>query len=80
MKKNILIGITLGLFLLNNNKSRNLSDATKLGWGTIYNNENPYPGKVKKDDDEEEDPYINGDAEGMAKHISLEGPKTEFIK
>jgi len=53
MKKNILIGITLGLFLLNNNKSRNLSDATKLGWGTIYNNENPYPGKVKKDDDKD---------------------------
>ena len=39
----------LGITLLANKieNSRNIENAKKLGWGSKYNNENPYPGLVK---------------------------------
>tara|TARA_B100001248_G_C27384512_1_gene458886 strand:+ start:910 stop:1755 length:846 start_codon:yes stop_codon:yes gene_type:complete len=53
---NKLIYLALGLALLNSkgeDKSRNKSNAKELGWGTEYNNENPYPGSVKYDENKE---------------------------
>ena len=37
----------------NENKTRNLYNAIKLGWSSKYNNKNPYPGLVKYDENKE---------------------------
>ena len=45
----------LGITLLANKieNSRNIENAKKLGWGTEYSNENPYPGLVEYDENKE---------------------------
>lgn len=55
LKKNVLLYITTGVILLNNFKkeNRNIDAAAKLGWGQKYNNQNPYLGMVKYDEDKE---------------------------
>jgi len=53
---NKLIYLALGFALYNSkgaDQSRNKVNAKKLGWGFKYNNENPYPGLVKYDENKE---------------------------